>query len=164
MIRHESMRGYFAFALHQAMQQNDNIWLLVGDLGYKVFDQHRADFPDRVINCGAAEQAMLDISVGLALEGRVPFVYSITPFLLYRPFETIRTYINHEQIPVKLIGSGRDYDYSHDGISHWSTDDRQVMALFPNIDSYWPEEKQELEHLVPHLVVKNTPSYINLRR
>src|SRR3989344_6223554 len=94
--RHNSMRGWFAYELYKQMIKDKRIWLLVGDLGYKAFDYIKRDFPNRFLNCGASEQAMVGIATGLALDGKVPFVYSITTFLLYRPFETIRNYIDRE--------------------------------------------------------------------
>ncbi len=164
MIRHESQRGYFAYALYNAMKRNKKIYLICIDLGYKVFDQHFKDFEKRCINTGVAEQVALDFSIGLALDDKIPFVYSITPFLLYRPFEALRTYINHEKIPVKLIGSGRDYDYRDDGWSHHSPDDKDIMACLPNIKSLWPETKEQVPELVKRMIKDNAPYYCNLTR
>ena len=162
---HESMRGYFGFELYKAMAQNDDIFLVVGDLGYKIFDLHFRDFPERTINTGAAEQAMMGIAIGLALEGKKPFVYSITTFLLYRPFETIRNYINHEQISVRLVGSGRNKDYSHDGFSHDSTDAKILLETsLPNINTLWPETKEEIPDMVERMVKEDKPWFISLRR
>lgn len=159
-----NMRRMFADLLYEQMKVNDKIWLITGDLGYKMWDQIKRDFPDRFINVGAAEQAMMGIGVGLALEGKIPFIYSITTFLLYRPFETIRNYIDYEKIPVKLVGSGRDKDYAHDGISHWAEEDRQVMGLFKNIKSVWPEKAEELPEIVQSMIDDISPWYINLKR
>lgn len=165
MQRHESMRGYFAFYLYDKMLRDESIYLLVGDLGYGMFDAHRERFPNRCINTGAAEQAMLDIAVGMTYEGIIPVVYSITPFLLYRPFETIRTYINHEKLPVKLVGGGRAKDYAHDGISHWADDDRDIMYTQRNIVCYWQERKESVnEKFVERILYNGQPTYINLRR
>jgi len=162
--RHGSMRGWFAYELHARMNENTRIWVVTGDLGYGMFDKIRRDFPERFVNVGAAEQAMMGVGIGLAIEGIIPVVYSITPFLLYRPFETIRNYVNREGIPVKLIGGGRDRDYGHDGFSHWSEEDRGVMALFPGIDSVWPETKEDIPVVLSELLASPRPSYLNLRR
>lgn len=161
---HPSMRGWFAGSLYNHMSDNGKACLLVGDLGWGVFDKHFEDFPDRTINCGAAEQSMMGIAIGLALKGFIPFVYSITTFLLYRPFETIKLYIDHEKVPVKLCGSGRDKDYKHDGISHDATGAEKVLNLFPNIFKIWPQTKEDIPSLVEMMVYNKLPTFISLKR
>jgi len=160
----ENMRSYFAFEIYKAMATNKNIYLLTGDLGFGLFDNHKEDFPERFINCGAAEQAMIGIAVGLALEGKIPFVYSITNFLLYRPFETIRNYINHEKIPVNLIGSGRNRDYEHDGISHWSEDAAVLFSMLPHITPYFPDKNSDVIKIVNRMIYSHKPAFLSLRR
>lgn len=164
MRKHNSMRGWFAYELFQQMKKNQNIYLLTGDLGYKFWDQHRITFPNRVLNVGAAEQAMLGIGVGLALNGKIPIVFSMSTFVLYRPFETIRNYIDHEKIPVKLIGSGRDKDYLDHGLCHWPIEDKEVMGIFKNIQSKWPQKLEEIPDLVKEMINDQKPWYINLKR
>lgn len=164
IVRYESIRGWFAYELYKHMEKDKRIYLLLGDLGYKFFDEHLRDFPDRAINCGSAEIAMLGAACGLALEGKIPFVYSITTFLLYRPFESIRNYIDYEKIPVKLIGSGRDKDYTDDGISHWNLEDKKVMRLFPSITSLWPKKKEQIPSIIKRMISDKNPYYLNLQR
>jgi transketolase len=144
------------------MAKHKNIWVVTGDLGYKMWDDIRRDYQDRFINVGAAEQAMVGVGIGLALEGKIPFVYSITPFLLYRPFESIRNYINHEKIPVKLVGSGRNQDYSHDGFSHWAQEDRKILDILTSIQARWPETNEEIPSVVDEMINVNQPYYLNL--
>ena len=158
------MRKIFANSVHEQMTKNNKIWVIVNDLGYKMWDKIRLDFPDRFINVGAAEQTLIGIGIGLALENKIPIVYSITTFLLYRPFETIRNYINYEKIPVKLIGSGRNRDYIHDGISHWAEEDRKIMKILKNIKAKWPETVEEIPSLVSKMLENRKPWYVNLRR
>ena len=158
------MRRIFSDELEKWMEKDPDIWLIVGDLGYKMFDNIRDKFPDRFLNTGAAEQAMMGIAVGLALEGKKPFVYSITPFLLYRPFETLRLYVNHENIPVRLVGGGRDDDYKHDGFSHNASDASYILGVFPNINKLWPDTKEEIYHMVKMMVEVNKPWFISLKR
>ena len=164
MKRHDSMRGYFAYELHQQMEKDDRIWTLTGDLGFGMLDSLRDDFPDRFVNCGAAEFTMMGMAVGMSYEGKIPFVYSITPFLLARPYEMIRNYVDRENLPVKLVGSGRDYDYAHDGFSHQATDARAILNNFPNIEQFWPESKEEIPDIVRQMVKSDRPQFISLRR
>lgn len=161
---HPSQRGYFAGCLHNEMLKNKDVILVVGDLGYGAFDRIRNDFPAQFYNVGASEQAGLGICIGLALKGKIPIFYSITTFLLYRGFETIRNYINHEKIPVKLAGSGRDFDYAHDGFSHHSKDAIKVMQCFPNIQLYFPNSKKEVKGCVNRFIYDKLPGFISLRR
>lgn len=158
------MRKLFFELLLEYMKTNPDIWVLTGDLGYGLLDEIRSKYPERFINCGASEQAMMGIAVGLAQEGKIPFVYSITPFLLLRPFETIRTYINHEKIPVKLVGGGRDDDYKHDGFSHYAGDDDEFMSKFKNIHSFYPQNNDDLKDILPLIIRTHEPVYINLKK
>lgn len=158
------MRRCFVDILYKKMSTNSAIWVITGDLGYKMWDEIRRDYPDRFINVGAAEQAMIGVGIGLALEGKIPFVYSISPFLLYRPFETIRNYINEEKIPVKLVGSGRDKDYIHDGFSHWAQEDKNIMKILNNINARWPKTNKDLGEIINEMIEINFPYYLNLKK
>lgn len=163
MKRHESIRGYFAYYLYQAMKKDKSIYLVSIDLGYKMFDDLQKRYPKRVIVTGASEQAALGMAVGLAMSGKKVFVYTITPFF-YRAFETIRNYIDHENIPVCLVGSGLYNDYKHDGYSHEANDIHQVMNLFKNIVQIYPAEKENIESYLQQILNDNKPTFLGLRR
>jgi transketolase len=156
------MRKQFAELLHHEMAQNEEIILLTGDLGYGLWDRIKIDYPDRFINTLSSEQLMLGIACGLAMEGKIPLVYSITPFVLYRPFEWIRNYLNHEKIPVKLIGGGRDKDYGYLGFSHWAEEDLDILSNFKNIELLKPKELDY--NLFQKFIYSSNPSYLNLKR
>ena len=159
------MRNSFAHELMFHMKQNKDAWLLLGDVGYGIFDQHRKEFPGRVINCGASEHSMLAMAVGLALEEKTVFVYTITPFLLWRGAEVIRNYINHENIPVKLVGSGRSREYEKDGYSHCCVEEvAMVRDLYYNIKSYWPATKKAIPSMFQDMVKNERPSFMSLSR
>ena len=98
------------------------------------------------------------------MENKIPFVYSISSFLLCRPFEIIRNYVNNEKICVKMIGSGRGKDYGNLGFSHWSEDDKEIMNCFKNIKSCWPKDENELNDIFFELVNSKQPFYLNLKK
>ncbi len=145
------------------METNKDIFILLGGVGYHVMDDVCKDFPNRVIDCEASESAMVDIAVGLALSGKIPFVYAISPHL-YRAFEGIRNYLNHESIPCKLVGVGRNKDYGPLGFSHYAEDDKAIFGIFPNIISLWPETKEEIPDMVKRMAEGDIPYYLNLKR
>ena len=159
-----SVRKKFTQLIYDEMAINDRIIIVAGDLGWKQFDQHRLTYPDRFINVGAAEQLMIGSAVGMALEGKIPIVYSMTPFVIYRPFEFIRNHLERDQIPVKLFGAGRDYDYDWLGWSHWAHDDREHMKGFKNIRKVWPVDANDMELKFKDIIYDNKPYYVNLAR
>ena len=159
-----SVRKQFIESLHNQMAMDEKIVLILGDLGYGHFDKIRIDFPDRVYNSGAAELLMVGMAVGMALQGKIPICYSITPFVIFRPFEILRNYLDHEKIPVKLIGAGRDKDYGALGFSHWGVDDKTHMNSFKNIIKSWPKNSKEMEEKFVDLLYNNKPVYLNLSR
>lgn len=156
------MRKIFSEMLYKEMKSNKNIYLISADLGYGLWDSIKKDFEDRFINPGSAEQLMLGMAVGLVLDKKIAITYSITPFLLYRPFEIIRNYMNIEKIPVKLVGGGRNRDYKNAGYTHWAEEDRDVMKTLKNIAMYHPENEKELKDAFQEFVYSQKPSYLNL--
>ena len=156
------MRGYFAGSLLDEMEKDDSIYLLVGDLGFGMWDKIKEKFPNRFINCGASEQAMMGIAVGLAQEGKKPFVYTITSFFL-RAAETISLYLDHENAAVRLVGSGRDDNYKHDGYSHFCYKAQEFISSC-HLSEYYPENKEQIPDLVKRMVEKEEASFISLRR
>lgn len=158
------MRRQFTDLLFKAMSTNNDIYLITGDLGYGLFDKIRETYPERFYNVGSSEMIAMGIAIGLAMEGKIPYVYSITPFVLYRPFEMIRNYVDHERIPVNIIGGGRNEDYGYLGFSHWATDDKRIMDSFDNIKVYHPETTDELTDCFELSVTGKVPTYINLKK
>lgn len=158
------MRKLFGSLLFEEMKNNQDIYLITADLGFGVLDLCKNHCQDRFFNTGAAEQLMIGLGIGLAENNKIPVCYSITPFLLYRPFEFLRNYVNYENIPVKLVGAGRDKDYSHDGISHWATDDHIVLRALPNIHIFRPKTEEELKDTFFEFLYNDGPSYLNLKR
>lgn len=158
------MRKHLGKLIAESLKYDERLWLLTGDLGFGILDRSREVCPERFVNVGASEQLMIGMAVGLANEGKIPLCYSITPFLIFRPYELIRIYVDHEKTPVKLIGAGRDLDYGNQGFSHWATDDKDAIGVFKNIKSYRPETEDDLTACWNIFLYNNLPCYLNVRR
>lgn len=158
------MKKEFFDYMHVVMQDNPDVYFILCGLGYPRVDEFLEKYPTRAFNFEASEQSALDACVGLAYAGKIPVIYTITPFY-WRAAETIRTYISHENLPVILIGAGRDEDYSkHDGYSHDAKDDWMLMKA-AGINAIWkPESVPALQLALKGCIDSRTPSYINIPR
>lgn len=157
------MRNEFFIVLMEYMRKYPSIWFLTGDLGFGGSDKIEKEFPERYINCGASEFSMMGIAAGLAMTGKIPFVYSITPFLLYRPYEFLRNY-THEHIPIKLAGSGRDKDYHQEGWSHDASDAKAVLDTLHDLKSLFPETVEDMKKGVKEMITVDEPYFISLKK
>ena len=146
------------------MEVDDSLVVLLGDLGFGLFDDLRAKFPDRCINVGASEQLMIGAAAGMAMSGKIPICYSITPFLLYRPFEFIRNYLQEEGLTVKLVGSGRDKDYKDAGYTHHSVEAESILNQLPRIEKFFPQDELQLTQQMNSFVYSKNPAFMSLRK
>lgn len=87
-------------------REDENIILLVGDLGYSFMEDFAKKFPNQFINCGIAEQNMVGVAAGLARMGKKPYVYSGAMFLCTRALEQIRDDVCYQNLDIKLVGTG----------------------------------------------------------
>lgn len=102
-----------------------------------------AAFPDRFFNVGVAEQNLIGLATGLADSGFIPFVYSITPFAVLRPFEFIRNGPILHQLQVRVVGIGGGVDYGANGPSHHALEDLGVMRMQPGMTVLAPADGEQ---------------------
>jgi len=155
------MRREFGKIMVELAKRDKKVILLVGDVGYGIFDEYRKKFPDRFINFGVCEQSMISVSAGLALEGLKPYVYAITPFLIERPFEQIKLDINQQNVNVKLVGYA---DYPQHGPTHAEIDARWLMCKFKNMKLYFPRNDKETRQAVIESYYSEKPTFISLKK
>jgi transketolase len=154
------LRRRFGKVITELAGRDENIIVLVGDIGYRVFDEFREKYPDRFINLGICEQSMIGVSAGMALEGLKPWVYTITPFLIERPFEQVKLDIDQQNANVKLVGFA---DYSTLGPTHAELSGEKLMQLFTNITPLFPKDGDETESMMYKAYEKKGPAFISLK-
>lgn len=137
------MRKTFISVISELAEKDDRIMLLTSDLGYLLMEPFAQKFPDRFINVGVSEQNMVGLATGLSESGMIPYIYSITPFAVLRPYEFIRNGPIYHQLQVRIVGSGGGFDYPHDGISHFGIDDIGVLRVQPGLSIFVPADYQQ---------------------
>lgn len=156
------MKRAFITTLAELARKDKRIFFLTGDLGFSAFENFREEFPDRFFNVGLAEQNMVGIASGLALSGKIPFIYSIIPFLIMRPFEQIRDDICYQNCNVKLVGGGGGFGYGSAGSTHHAIEDIAIMRAIPNMTIVCPADPQEVELATMSAFVHQGPVYMRL--
>ncbi|MGA0345618.1 MAG: hypothetical protein ACO3N9_03645 [Alphaproteobacteria bacterium] len=126
-----AMRDALLEKIWQRMAHDETVFFVSSDFGSPVLDKIRSDFGERFINVGIAEQNLINVSAGLALEGFNVFSYAIAPFITMRCFEQNRVNLallsEARKINVNLIGVGAGYSYVVSGPTHQSYEDITIM-------------------------------------
>ena len=154
------MRRRFGKIISQLAEKDEKLYVIVGDIGYRVFDEFRDKFPNRFINMGICEQSIISVASGMALEGLKPWIYTITPFLIERPFEQIKLDIDQQNVNVNLVGFA---DYPTLGPTHTEINAKKMMKLFNNIESLFPSDGDETEKMILQAYEREGPSFISLK-
>jgi len=158
------MRQAFINTLIQLAEQDKAIWLLTADIGFGVVEQFATKFPKRYINVGVAEQNMIGVATGLALEGKKVFCYSIANFPTLRCLEQIRNDVCYHNLPICIVSGGAGLWYGNLGMTHWAVEDIAVMRALPNMAIVSPAYSSEMEPAVRSLVKESTPCYLRMTR
>ncbi len=137
------MRIAFIKALSELASRDPRILLLTGDLGYMALEPFAERFPDRFFNVGVAEQNLVGLATGLAEAGFIPFVYSIVPFVVLRPYEFIRNGAIQHQLKVRIVGIGGGFEYGTNGLSHYGLEDVGVLRLQPGMSVLAPADHEQ---------------------
>ncbi len=154
------MRRRFGKLINKLATKDKKIVLLVGDIGYGIFDDFRRDNPKRFFNLGICEQSLIGLAAGMSLEGLKPWVYTITPFLIERPFEQIKLDIDQQNVNVNLVGFA---DYPRLGPTHSELNARKLMSMFKNIKSYFPKNSNQTEDVIYKSYKNPGPNFISLK-
>ncbi len=156
------MRVEFVEALQKVMRADSHSLFVTGDLGFNAFEGIRKEFGERFLNAGAAEQNMASMAAGLAFEGFHPWIYSIAPFVAYRPFEQTRNDICLHNLPVRIVGNGGGYTYGVMGSTHHTLEDLGVLKTLPNMHLHFPCTQNQVEAHVQQISKLMAPSYLRL--
>jgi transketolase len=156
------MRTAFVSALCEIAAGDPRVMLLTADLGWSVLERFAAAYPDRFLNVGVAEQNMLGLATGLALAGRVPFVYSIATFAAMRGYEQFRDGAVLHRLPVRVVGIGGGFSYGHAGPTHHALEDLTIMRTQPGVTVIAPADNAQAGSAVRATVHLPGPVYLRL--
>lgn len=158
------MRDTFTRCLQDAARVNKDLVLITGDLGFGVLFPFMKEFPEQFINAGIAEQAMMSMAAGMALEGKTVVVYSIGNFPTLRCLEQIRNCCAYHEVNVKIVCVGAGFVYGTLGMTHHATEDMSALRLLPGVKVYAPADAKETEAVMACFLQEPGVAYLRIGR
>ncbi|OLF16119.1 transketolase family protein [Actinophytocola xanthii] len=156
------MREVFVDTVSAALDRDPRIAVVTADISAAAFAAARARHPDRVINVGIREQAMIGVAGGLALTGMRPVVHSYTPFLVERPFEQLKLDLGHQDVGAVLASIGGSYDDPVWGRTHQGPGDVALLDTLPGWTVHVPGHPDEVEPLLRAALAGDDRVYLRL--
>lgn len=156
------MRNAFADEITKLALEHEDIVLLSGDIGNRLFDKFKEVAPGRFFNCGVAEANMIGVAAGMAASGLRPICYTIASFLTYRVIEQIRLDLGYHHQSVILVGTGSGLSYASLGSTHHSVEDMGMLRLIPGLAVLAPGDEKELRPALRAAFDYPGPVYIRI--
>jgi transketolase len=132
------------------------------DLGVGTMDAFRKEMPERFFMEGVAEQNIIGMAAGLAMDGFIPYVNTIATFLTRRCFEQLAVDLCLHNLPVRLIANGGGVVYAPLGPTHLAIEDMAILRALPNMSIVAPSDAAEMRRLIPATLEPKGPVYIRL--
>ncbi len=154
------MRQQMGQTVKELIESDERLVVVLAEISTGYFEG--TSHPERVINVGIMEQTMTSVAAGMALEGFIPVVHSITPFLVERPFEQIKDDFCYQGLGGKFISTGASYDYSTEGMTHHGPGDVQILRSLPGMQIVVPGTATEFERLFRETYANGSPTYYRL--
>ena len=160
-----SMRKAYGQALIELGRAREDVVVLSADVSNSdhsyMFEEV---FPERFFNVGIAEQALVDVAVGLANGGKVSIANTFAFLFATRALEQVRTHLCYGQANVKLAGAYAGLSDSFDGPTHHSVTDLAIMRSLPRMTVVVPADPVGLNKLLPQIVERDGPVFFRLCR
>jgi transketolase len=158
-------RQAFGLALADLGDVNPDVVVLDADVSSSTMTKLFGDrHPARFFNMGVTEASMVNVGVGFALGGRIPFVSTFAALLTLRACEQIRTCVAYARTNVKLVGGYSGLSDYKDGPTHFATNDVALMRSMPNMVVLAPADNTEAAKLVPVIAAHDGPVYMRISR
>ena len=165
MMAEMLMREAYGRALAKYGETNPNVVVLDADTSASTLSSFFAKrFPERFFNIGIAEPCLVDVAVGLALGGKIPFANAFAALLSLRACEQIRTCVCYARTNVKLAAGFAGLSDFKDGPTHHSITDLAIMRALPGMTVIVPADALEAARWVPLVAEFGGPVYLRISR
>jgi transketolase len=147
------------------LAKNDSRIVFIGsDLGVGTLRKFKEEMPDRFYMEGISEAHVIGMAAGMALEGSVVYVNTISTFLTRRCFDQVAVDLCLHNLNVRLIGNGGGLVYAPLGPTHLAIEDISIFRALPNMTIVAVADAEEMKRFMPQTVDHKGPVYIRLAK
>src|SRR3989339_1983837 len=156
------MRKQLVKTVQSTLATDDNVVLLLGDIGVWGFREAFKLYPERVFNIGILEQSTISLSAGLSMSGLIPVVHTIAPFLVERAYEQLKDDFGYQKLGGNFISVGASYDYAALGCTHHCPADVNILINIPGMEIVVPGTAEEFDKLFKESYNNGNITYFRL--
>jgi transketolase len=150
--------------VYELAKKDPRVVFIGSDLGVGTLRKYKEEMPERFYMEGISEAHCVGMAAGMALEGDVVYVNTISTFLTRRCFEQVAVDLCLHNLNVRLIGNGGGLVYAPLGPTHLAIEDISIFRALPNMTIVAVADAEEMKRLMPQTVDHQGPMYIRLAK
>jgi transketolase len=158
------MRDAFFERLYEVASKDSRIMLLTADHGAFALEKFQKNLPTQYINVGIAEQNMVGVAAGLAMSGKIVFIYGISPFVSLRVLEQLTIDVSAMRLAVNVVSVGAGFTYSTDGPTHQGLQDISAISSIPGMTILNSSDPFNTSAFVDIVIEEQSPHYIRIEK
>ena len=163
MLAGMNTKEVFGWVMGKLAEDDELLTVAVADYGRRLnLDRFRELRPDGYIQCGIAEQNLIEVASACANEGFHVFAPCYATFVTSRTLDQIRVNLGMMKSPVVLVGVAAGCESAATGPSHMAVEDIAVTRTIPGLSVFNPIDNAQLAATLMELAKHPRPAYVRM--
>ena len=163
MLAGMNTKEVFGWVMGKLAEDDELLTVAVADYGRRLnLDRFRELRPDGYIQCGIAEQNLIEVASACANEGFHVFAPCYATFVTSRTLDQIRVNLGMMKSPVVLVGVAAGCESAATGPSHMAVEDIAVTRTIPGLSVFNPVDNTQLALTLMELAKHPRPAYVRM--
>ena len=163
MLAGMNTKEVFGWVMGKLAEDDELLAVAVADYGRRLnLDRFRELRPDGYIQCGIAEQNLIEVASACANEGFHVFAPCYATFVTSRTLDQIRVNLGMMKSPVVLVGVAAGCESAATGPSHMAVEDIAVTRTIPGLSAFNPIDNAQLAATLMELAKHPRPAYVRM--
>ena len=163
MLAGMNTKEVFGWVMGKLAKDDELLTVAVADYGRRLnLDRFRELRPDGYIQCGIAEQNLIEVASACANEGFHVFAPCYATFVTSRTLDQIRVNLGMMKSPVVLVGVAAGCESAATGPSHMAVEDIAVTRTIPGLSVFNPVDNAQLAATLMELAKHPRPAYVRM--